>query len=142
MSKVQKGNKVKVHYTGKLSDGQVFDSSEGREPLEFTIGSGMLIQGFETGVVGMEVGDTKTVKITPEEGYGERNDELVAVVPRTNIPPDVDVSVGQMLQVQQPNNQTVNVVVTDVSDENVTLDANHPLAGKELTFDIEVVEIA
>lgn len=142
MSKVQKGDKVKVHYTGKLNDGQVFDSSEGREPLEFTIGNGMLIQGFETGVVGMEVGDTKTVKITPEEGYGERNDELVAVVPRSNIPPDVDVSVGQMLQVQQPNNQTVNVVVTDVSDENVTLDANHPLAGKELTFDIEVVEIA
>lgn len=142
MSKVQKGDKVKVHYTGKLNDGQVFDSSEGREPLEFTIGNGMLIQGFETGVVGMEVGDTKTVKITPEEGYGERNDELVAVVPRSNIPPDVDVTVGQMLQVQQPNNQTVNVVVTDVSDENVTLDANHPLAGKELTFDIEVVEIA
>ncbi len=142
MAQAKQGDTVKVHYTGKLEDGKVFDTSSGREPLSFTIGEGNVIEGFESGIVGMGVGEKKTLNISPDAAYGNRNDELVAVVEKENIPEDIDVSVGQQLQVRQPNGQTINVSVTDVSEENVTLDANHPLAGRDLVFDVEIVEIA
>lgn len=142
MAQAKQGDTVKVHYTGKLEDGRVFDTSSGREPLSFTIGEGTVIEGFESGIVGMGVGDKKTLNISPDSAYGNRNDELIAVVEKENIPEDIDVSVGQQLQVRQPNGQTINVSVTDVSEENVTLDANHPLAGRDLVFDVEIVEIA
>ncbi len=141
MKQATQGNTVKVHYTGKLNDGQVFDSSQEREPLEFTIGEGTIIKGFESGVLGMEVGDKKELNIPAEEGYGVRNESLVANVPRTDIPSHIDVAPGQGLQIQQPNGEKVNVVVTDVTEEKVTLDANHPLAGKDLVFDVEMVDI-
>lgn len=141
MKQATQGNTVKVHYTGKLNDGQVFDSSQEREPLEFTIGEGTIIKGFESGVLGMEVGDKKELNIPAEEGYGVRNESLVANVPRTDIPSNIDVAPGQGLQIQQPNGEKVNVVVTDVTEEKVTLDANHPLAGKDLVFDVEMVDI-
>jgi peptidylprolyl isomerase len=141
MAQVKEGDTIKVHYTGKLSDGEVFDSSEGREPLTFTIGKGELIEGFESGVIGMEVGDRKTIEIAPAKGYGERSDELTAVVSREQIPSHIEVSDGQMLQIQQPDGQKINVVMRDITDDNVTLDANHPLAGKELFFDVEIVDI-
>ncbi len=142
MAQAKQGDTVKVHYTGKLEDGRVFDTSSGREPLSFTIGEGTVIEGFESGIVGMGVGDKKTLNISPDSAYGNRNDELIAVVEKENIPEDIDVSVGQQLQVRQPDGQTINVSVTDVSEENVTLDANHPLAGRDLVFDVEIVEIA
>lgn len=142
MAQAKQGDTVKVHYTGKLEDGKVFDTSSGREPLSFTIGEGNVIEGFESGIVGMGVGEKKTLNISPDAAYGNRNDELVAVVEKENIPEDIDVSVGQQLQVRQPDGQTINVSVTDVSEENVTLDANHPLAGRDLVFDVEIVEIA
>jgi len=142
MTQAKTGDSVKVHYTGKLQEGDVFDSSEGREPLEFRIGDGKVIPGFEQGVVGMEVGEKKNISISPEEGYGIRNEELVAVIEKTLLPSDVDTSVGQQLQVKQQDGNVIQLVVTAETEENVTLDANHPLAGKTLLFDVELVEIA
>ncbi|MFU8860446.1 MAG: FKBP-type peptidyl-prolyl cis-trans isomerase [Cyclonatronaceae bacterium] len=141
MSKAKNGDTVKVHYTGKLNDGSVFDSSENREPLEFQLGSGQLIPGFEKAVTGMTVGESTSVTIPANEAYGEVNDELILSVEKNRLPADIQPEVGMQLQVQQPNGQPVPVVISDVTDEHVKLDANHPLAGKELTFDIEVVEI-
>ena len=141
MAAAKDGDKVKVHYTGKLDDGTVFDSSDGRDPLEFTIGEGQIIPGFETGVQGMEPGEAKTVKIPADQAYGPHREEGVLVVNRTELPPDMNPEVGEELEVRYQEGQATVVRVTDAAEETVTLDANHPLAGKDLTFDIELVEI-
>lgn len=135
------GDKVKVHYTGKLDDGTVFDSSAEREPLEFTIGEGMIIPGFEQAVLGMAPGDSKTELIPNDQAYGPHLDEMVVVVDRQQMPSEIEPEVGQQLQIQQATGQVIPVVVTEVSGSAVTLDANHPLAGEDLTFDIQLVEI-
>ena len=142
MSKIKEGDTVKVHYTGKTSDGNVFDSSRERDPLEFTIGQGQLIPGFEKAVVGLEEGDSQTVTIPSAEAYGEIRDDMIVSVPKEQIPADIDPEVGQQLQIQQKDGGAIGVVVTDISEQKVTLDANHPLAGKDLTFEIEVVSIS
>ena len=141
MSKAKNGDKVKVHYTGKFKDGEVFDSSLEREPLEFTIGKGQVIPGFEQAVEGMSPGDTKTTDIPPEKAYGPRYEEMVTEVEKNRFPADMDPKVGQRLQLRQADGKIIRVTVTNVSESKVTLDANHPLAGKNLTFDIKLVEI-
>ncbi|MEX0994622.1 MAG: peptidylprolyl isomerase [Balneolaceae bacterium] len=140
MSKVKDGDTVKVHYTGKLQDGSVFDSSEGKEPLEFTLGEGQLIPGFEKAVQGLDQGDSTEVTIPQDEAYGEPREDLVISVPKDNLPDDVTPEVGMQLQVNQPDGQSIPVRITDIGEEELTLDANHPLAGEELTFQIELVE--
>lgn len=140
MSQAKEGDSVKVNYTGKLEDGTVFDSSEGKEPLEFTVGSGQIIPGLDKAVDGMEVGESKTVTVDSEEAYGPRRDEMVLEVERERLPEEIEPEVGQQLQVGSSEDQTMIVQITDVTDTAVTLDANHPLAGKDLTFDIELVE--
>lgn len=141
MAQAKAGDKVKVHYTGKLDDGTVFDSSAGRDPLEFTVGAGQMIRGFDAGVDGMSVGESKTVKIPSTDAYGEHRDEMVIVVARDEMPPDMEVTPGDQLQMRHETGQIVVVTVTEVTDSNVTLDGNHPLAGKDLTFDIELVDL-
>jgi peptidylprolyl isomerase len=141
MTQVKSGDTIAVEYTGKLDDGTVFDSSVGKEPLQFTIGTGSVIPGFEEAVIGMDTGASKTVTIAAKEAYGEHNPDLVMVFERERIPPELSVEVGQQLQLQQDNGNAVPVVVTDLSASEVTLDANHPLAGEDLTFDIQLVEI-
>ena len=141
MTQAQAGSQVKVHYTGRLDSGQVFDSSADREPLEFTMGQGQLIPGFESAVTGMQVGDKKTVTIAADEAYGPRQDELLFSVERAQLPDHIQPEVGQRLQVNQEG-QTAVVTVTELTDSTITLDANHPLAGENLTFDLEVVEVA
>lgn len=142
MQKVKKGDKVKVHYTGKLKDGTVFDSSDGRDPLEFTVGAGQMIPGFDTGVEGMGVGEKKTLELDADDAYGQVRKELVAKIPKADIPSDLDVKVGQVLQMQHPQGFPITVTVTDMDEETITLDGNPPLAGKDLIFDVEMVEIA
>ena len=143
MSTAQKGNTVKVHYTGKLTDGTVFDSSRQRnEPIEFTLGEQNMIAGFEKAVEGMSVGDTKTANIPANEAYGEKKDEMMIQVPKAEIPTDIEPEVGQQLAMQGNDGQQVPVTVTEVTDQGITLDANHPLAGKDLIFDLELVHIA
>lgn len=142
MSTAKSGDTVRIHYTGRLSDGSVFDSSDGREPLSFTLGSEQVIPGFEAGVSGMATGEQKTISIPAKEAYGERNDEAVVQVSLADFPDEVTPEVGLPLQLGMGDGGTLQVVVTEVSEETATLDANHPLAGKDLTFDIEVVEIA
>lgn len=141
MSKARTGNTVKVHYTGKLDDGSIFDSSIDRNPLEFTLGKGQLIPGFEKGVIDMEVGESKSIKIPSDEAYGPRKDDLVVNLERDKVPVDIHPEVGLQLQIKQHDGSTGNVLITDVTDTYITLDANHPLAGRDLTFDIELVEI-
>ncbi|MDD4568438.1 MAG: peptidylprolyl isomerase [Methanoculleus chikugoensis] len=141
MAQAKAGDTVQVHYTGKLEDGTVFDTSEERTPLEFTIGSGQIIPGFERAVVGMEPGETKTATISPEEAYGQHREDMTITVDRGQFPEDINPEPGQQLQVQQPDGRAAIVVVSDVSESTVTLDANHPLAGQPLTFDIELVDI-
>ncbi|MCT8336653.1 FKBP-type peptidyl-prolyl cis-trans isomerase SlyD [Methanoculleus chikugoensis] len=141
MAQAKAGDTVKVHYTGKLEDGTVFDTSEERTPLEFTIGSGQIIPGFERAVVGMEPGETKTATISPEEAYGQHREDMTITVERGQFPEDINPEPGQQLQVQQPDGRAAIVVVSDVTESTVTLDANHPLAGQPLTFDIELVDI-
>lgn len=140
MAQAQTGDTVRVHYTGRLGEGEVFDSSQGRDPLEFTVGGGQVIAGFDEAVTGMAPGDEKTVVIPAEQAYGPRRDEMTGEVPRAQFPPDIEPQVGQQLQMKQAGQDFV-VTVTEVSDETVRLDANHPLAGKDLTFDLELVEI-
>ena len=142
MAEAKQGDTVKVHYTGKLEDGLVFDSSANREPLEFTLGEGQIIPGFEEGVVGLGPGDSTTVTVPPEKGYGAYRDDLVMAVERAQLPEDMDPQVGQRLQSQQDDGQTIVFTVTETAEESITLDANHPLAGKDLVFEIELVEIA
>jgi peptidylprolyl isomerase len=137
----KKGDTVRVHYTGKLTSGESFDSSAGREPLEFEIGAGMMIKGFDDAVVGMAIGDKKTINIPPHEGYGERSEEMVIDFPRSNFPEDMTPEVGMQLVMNNSAGQQFPVTIAEVSVESVKLDANHFLAGKELVFDIEMVEI-
>lgn len=141
MAQAQHGDTVKIHYTGTLEDGTVFDSSEGHEPLEFTLGSGQVIVGFEEAVTGMEAGEKKQVNIPVDKAYGQRNEEMVLQAPRDQVPPDINPEVGQQLQMGGPGGETVIVRVVEVTEEYITLDANPPLAGKDLTFDIELVTI-
>tara|TARA_R100000935_G_scaffold8302_7_gene17512 strand:+ start:140632 stop:141078 length:447 start_codon:yes stop_codon:yes gene_type:complete len=141
MSQVKENNTVKVHYTGKLSDGQVFDSSEGREPIEFTIGKGQMIPGFEKGVIDMKLNEKKTITIAKEEAYGDVNDDLKQEVNKSELPEEITPKVGMTLVSKHPSGQEMNLLVTEVKDESIVIDANHPLAGKDLTFDLEVVEI-
>ena len=135
------GNTVKVHYTGSLEDGTVFDTSLEREPLEFTLGQGQLIPGFEQAVIGMKIGESKTVTIPAEQAYGPYNNELISVIDRDNLPEGLDPEVGQQLQGQQPDGQNIIATVIEVSETSITVDANHHLAGKDLTFEIELIEI-
>jgi FKBP-type peptidyl-prolyl cis-trans isomerase 2 len=141
MAQAKPGDTVKIHYTGRLDDGTVFDSSDNREPLEFTLNAGQVIPGFEQAVVGMSPGESKTEKIPMDQAYGPYREEMVIEVGRQVMPSDLQPQVGQQLQVQQPTGEVIPVVVTEVTDSTVTLDANHPLAGENLTFDIKLVEI-
>lgn len=142
MASATKGDTVRIHYTGRLSDGTVFDSSEGRDPLEFEVGSGQVIPGFDNTVEGMEAGEEKTVTIPAAEAYGPRQDELVLDIPKAQLPDDMAPAVGQQLMMQTADGQSFPVVVEGVGEDGISVDANHPLAGKDLTFDIELVEVA
>lgn len=142
MSQAKSGDTVKIAYTGKLEDGTVFDSTESRDPLECTLGQGQLIKGIEKALTGMSPGESKTVSLPPEEAYGPRFDQMVLSVDRSQIPADADPQVGQQLQLTRQDGQPVPAIVTEVTDANITVDANHPLAGCELTFEIELLEIA
>jgi peptidylprolyl isomerase len=141
MNKAKNGDTVKVHYTGKLEDGEVFDTSKDREPLEFTIGGGSVIPGFENGIIGMEIGSKKVVTIPPEDAYGKKHEELILKVNKSEFPENITPALGMELQLRYKDKTSVRAVVTDIMKENVTLDANHPLAEKTLIFDIELVEI-
>jgi FKBP-type peptidyl-prolyl cis-trans isomerase 2 len=141
MAEVKNGDTVRVHYTGKLGDGTIFDSSTNRSPLEFKVGQGQVIQGFEEAVIGMNPGEAKTVKISVDQAYGPRRDDMITQIERNQIPPHIQLEVGLQLQVTSPGGQPAIVTVMDLSESSVTLDANHPLAGKDLTFEIELVEI-
>jgi peptidylprolyl isomerase len=142
MAQAQNGDNVRVHYTGKLDDGSVFDSSADGDPLEFQLGKEQLIPGFEKAVVGMEVGQSKTVKIPAGEAYGPHRQEMVLVVGRDEFPDEIEPKVGEQLRVRESDGREFQVRVTDESDDTVTLDGNHPLAGKDLTFDLQLVEIS
>ncbi|MBK5930801.1 FKBP-type peptidyl-prolyl cis-trans isomerase [Halochromatium salexigens] len=142
MSEAKSGDTVKVHYTGTLSDGTEFDSSRGQEPLEFTLGQGQMISGFEDAVLGMALGENKTVTLASEEAYGERNEAMVQEVPRSAIPPEIELTEGMLLQAQGPDGETLRFTVADFNEEAVTVDGNHPLAGRDLTFQLELVQIA
>ena len=134
------GDSVQVHYTGSLSDGTVFDSSEGREPLSFVIGDGTMISGFDAAVRGMEVGETKTFTIPAAEAYGDYREDRVVVLPRDDL--EEDLEVGERVSLQNvTSGETIDFIVTEISDTEVTLDANHPLVGEDLTFEIELVAI-
>jgi len=142
MTQAKAGDTVAIHYTGTLADGSQFDSSEGRDPLRFKLGSGQIIAGLDAAITGMSQGEKKSVTIAAAEAYGDHRPEAVQAVPRAQIPAEIPLEVGGGLQVQTPDGQTIPVTVTSVTDEEVTLDANHPLAGKDLTFAVELVEIA
>jgi peptidylprolyl isomerase len=141
MQKAKQGDKVKVHYTGKLLDGEQFDSSKGREPLEFTVGAGQMIKGFDDAIPGMSVGDKKTINIAPENAYGEKNKDAIIEFPKENIPADMKLEPGMQLQLRDQDGRPIPVTVVEIKDDIIVLDANHMLAGKELIFDIELVEI-
>lgn len=141
MQQVKTGDTVRVHYHGRLQNGQTFDSSEGRDPLEFKVGSGMVIKGFDSGVLDMKPGDKKTLNIPVDEAYGAKSPELIMEFPKENIPADLNPQVGMDLQMSNPQGQVFPVKVVAISDAFITLDANHPLAGEPLIFDIELVEI-
>ena len=141
MSQAKSGDTVKIHYTGTLDDGTQFDSSQGRDPLEFEVGSGQVIPGFEKAVEGMTVGDSKSVRIEADEAYGPRHDQLVQEVDRSVLPDDLNPETGMALQSSSPDGQVTQFMVTDVTDQTITVDANHPLAGQALSFDIELVDI-
>lgn len=141
MAQAKNGDKVTVHYTGKLSDGTIFDTSEGGKPLSFTLGSGQVIPGFEDAALGMQEGDSKTVTIPEEKAYGSYDAEKVIDFPADRIPPEIEPEVGMQLQLQGQEGQPVVVRVTEITEDHVRLDANPPLAGKDLTFDIELVTI-
>lgn len=142
MQQAKSGDTVKVHYSGRLTDGTTFDSSAGREPLEFKVGNGDVIKGFDEGVSGMSVGDKKTVHIPADEAYGQKEDERIIQFPRSNFPPDLNPEVGMQLNMTNGGGQVIPVTIVDMDADNVTLDANHPLAGQDLIFDIELVDIA
>ncbi len=141
MQQVKKGDKIKVHYHGKLTSGETFDSSAGREPLEFEVGSGMVIKGFDEGVTGMAVGDKKTISIPYNEAYGPRNPEMVIDMPKERFPADMELETGMPLMMSDGQGQQFQVTITAIKENSVMLDANHPLAGQDLIFDLELVEI-
>ncbi|MBD3332473.1 peptidylprolyl isomerase [candidate division GN15 bacterium] len=141
MAEAKSGDTVKVHYTGKLNDGTVFDSSREREPLEVTIGAGQVIPGFENGIIGMAPGETKSISVSKDEAYGDHRQELTMDVNKSDFPETITPEVGQMLQMKNPNGDLIRVVVSEIKDDTVTIDANHPLAGKDLTFELELVAI-
>ncbi len=141
MAQSKNGDTVKVHYTGKLEDGTVFDSSVKRDPLQFTLGEGLLIPGFEQAVLGMSPGESKTVEVSADQAYGPHREEMVMDVDRQEFPSHFQPEVGQQLQIPQSDGRMIRLTVTDVSEQMVTLDANHPLAGRDLTFDIQLLEI-
>ncbi|MHA7775025.1 FKBP-type peptidyl-prolyl cis-trans isomerase [Roseibium sp. M-1] len=141
MTEAKSGDTVRLHYKGTLDDGSIFDSSEGRDPLEFTVGSGQIISGLDRAIPGMKIGDEKTVRIEADDAYGAANPAARQAVPRSNIPANIPVEVGMQLQAQTENGQMMTVVVAEVSEEEVVLDANHPLAGKALTFEIQLTGI-
>lgn len=141
MSQVKANDTVRVHYTGKLTDGRVFDSSLEREPLEFTMGEGQLIPGFEKGILDMKVSEKKTVNIPVDEAYGDSRPELIQEVDKSQLPEDIKPEVGMGLVSKSPDGQEMNLVVKEVKEESIVVDANHPLAGQDLIFDLEVIEI-
>ena len=142
MAQAKAGDTVQVHYTGTLTDGTIFDSSAGRSPLEFTVGSGQVIKGFDEGVAGMNQGESKTINIPVEDAYGPANEDMIFTLNRTDIPNDIPLELGMTLNMHEDGNpQPIPVIVRDLTDTNVTLDANHPLAGQDLTFEVELVGV-
>ena len=141
MIQVKENNTVKVNYTGKLVDGQIFDTSEGREPIEFTLGQGQIIPGFEKGLIDMKIKEKKTITIPKEEAYGLVNDTLIQEVQKSELPQDMAPKVGMGLVSKTPDGQEMNLMVVEVKEETIIIDGNHPLAGKDLVFDLEVLEI-
>ncbi len=139
---VKKGDKVKVEYTGTLDDGTVFDTSEGKQPLEFEAGSGQLIKGFDNAIIGMEKGQEKEIKLKPEEAYGQPDPRLTQKIPRDKLPPGQEPKVGMVLGLQAPDGKQVPARITEVNDKEVIIDLNHPLAGKNLNFKIKVIDIS
>jgi len=141
MTQAKQGDTVQIHYTGKLGNGTVFDTSLNRHPLQFTIGKGQVIAGFEQAVVGMNTGESRTAVIPVDQAYGPRRDDMIVTMERSKLPPDLNPEVGQRLEMTQMDDKTMLVTVTAVTEATMTLDANHPLAGKELTFDIQLISI-
>lgn len=141
MATAKTGDVVQVHYTGRLENGTVFDSSREREPLAFTLGAGQVIQGFDQAVDGMHVGESRETRIDVDEAYGPRRDDLMLDMPAEQVPDGMELEVGMRLELRQPDGQAVPVTVAEVADESVKLDANHPLAGEPLTFELELVAI-
>lgn len=141
MNQVTVNSTVKVHYTGKLADGEVFDTSDGKEPIEFTLGQGQLIPGFEKGLIDMKLNEKKTINMTKDEAYGEVNETLIQEVKKTDLPQDMEPKVGMGLVSKSPEGQEINLMVVEVKEETIVIDGNHPLAGRDLIFDLEVVEI-
>ncbi|MDU9376917.1 FKBP-type peptidyl-prolyl cis-trans isomerase SlyD [Methanocorpusculaceae archaeon Sp1] len=138
---VQCGDTIRVHYTGKLTDGTQFDSSEGRDPLEFHVGSGMVIPGFDNGVIGMAIGETRVLEIPAKDAYGEKSDDMMVAIPRKEFGPDFTANVGEQLLIQLGDGNQIPVTITQIDEETVTLDANHHLSGKDLIFTVTLVEI-
>lgn len=141
IDQVKKGDTVKVHYTGKLESGEVFDTSKNRQPIEFIVGSGTLMPGIEKGIIMMEIGESKTIEIPPEEAFGNRHVELAVEVMKSEFPDYIAPKIEQRLPIRRPDGQDISVTITDLNEDTLTLDANHPLAGDILLFDIELVEI-
>jgi len=141
MAQAKRGDTVRVHYTGRLEDGTVFDTSLSRRPLQFTLGNGQVIAGVENAITGMHIGESKTTVIPVEQAYGPRRNDMIVTVKRDELPPDLDAKIGQRLELTQLDNKTILVTVIDVTESSLTIDANHPLAGKTLTFDIELIGI-
>ncbi|MEZ7875487.1 peptidylprolyl isomerase [uncultured Polaribacter sp.] len=141
MNQVTVNSTVKVHYTGKLADGEVFDTSDGKEPIEFTLGQGQLIPGFEKGLIDMKLNEKKTINMTKDDAYGEVNETLIQEVKKTDLPQDMEPKVGMGLVSKSPDGQEINLMVVEVKEETIVIDGNHPLAGRDLIFDLEVVEI-
>lgn len=141
MTEVKTGDTVRIHYTGTLADGSVFDSSRGGDPLEFTVGSGQIIPGLDQALPGMAVGEEKTVAVACDQAYGAHDPNGRQAIPRDQVPPHIPLEIGTALQMKLPDGRSMAVTVAEVTDDEVVLDANHPLAGKDLTFDIEMVEI-
>jgi len=142
MSQAKSGDTVRIHYTGTLSGGEIFDSSEGRDPLEFKLGGGQVIPGLESEIEGMQVGEKKSIAVSPADGYGDHHPEGVQKVPRGDFPPDMELNIGLELTATSPEGKSMRVKVIEIGEAEVTLDANHPLAGNALVFDVELIEIA
>lgn len=141
MTQAKQGDTVKIHYTGKLTNNTVFDSSRERAPFEFIIGSGQVIAGFEEGTLGMKIGEKKTIKIPCAKAYGPKNPDLIAIVARGHLPKDLEPKIGQRLGIHNENGQKIPVIITEITEKEVTVDGNHPLSGEDLIFELELVEI-